>query len=90
MLRVQDAGLAGMDDHRILAWAAQNDRILLTHDCATVPAYASERVTAGQAIAGLFVLSYLFPVGQAIREIPLIVACSEQKERHGRVVYVPL
>ena len=34
---VQDVGLAGADDSDILAWAAENDRIVLTHDRATMP-----------------------------------------------------
>jgi predicted nuclease of predicted toxin-antitoxin system len=30
--RVQDVGLAGADDPEVLAWAAENNRIVLTHD----------------------------------------------------------
>ena len=51
LLRVQDIGLAGADDPEILAWAAQNNRILLTHDRATIPEYAYERVAAGETDA---------------------------------------
>jgi len=36
MVRVQDAGLAGADDPDVLAWAALNHRIVLTHDRATM------------------------------------------------------
>jgi len=32
LLRVQDVGLQTIDDPTILAWAASNGRILLTHD----------------------------------------------------------
>jgi predicted nuclease of predicted toxin-antitoxin system len=32
VVRVQDVGLAGTADPDILAWAAVNDRIILTHD----------------------------------------------------------
>jgi predicted nuclease of predicted toxin-antitoxin system len=35
IVRVQDVGLAGVGDPEILAWAAANDRIILTHDRAT-------------------------------------------------------
>ena len=41
--RVQDVGLGEADDRAILAWAAENGRIVLTHDRATMPAFASER-----------------------------------------------
>jgi len=90
ILRVQDAGLAGTDDPGILAWAAENDRIVLTHDRATMADYAYQRVTAGKSMPGMFVLNDRLPVGQAIDELLLMVACSEQAEWSGLVVYLPL
>jgi len=39
---------------------------------------------------GMFVLNDRFPVGQAIQEILLIVACSEQAEWSGLVIHLPL
>lgn len=36
ILRVQDIGLSGEDDPTVLAWAADDRRILLTHDVATI------------------------------------------------------
>ena len=32
IVRVQDVGLSGVDDPKVLAWAAQEGRIVLTHD----------------------------------------------------------
>jgi predicted nuclease of predicted toxin-antitoxin system len=32
IIRVQDVGLSGEDDPIVLEWAAQEGRILLTHD----------------------------------------------------------
>jgi hypothetical protein len=90
IVRVQDVGLAGADDPEILTWAAENNRIVLTHDRATMPDHAYERVADGQAMAGVFILNDRFPVGQAIEEILLMVACSEQSEWGGRAVHVPL
>jgi predicted nuclease of predicted toxin-antitoxin system len=40
ILRVQDVGLSGVDDPAVLAWAADDNRILLTHDVATITRYA--------------------------------------------------
>lgn len=90
IIRVQDVGLATMDDPDILAWAATNNRIVLTHDRATMPDYAYERVASGQRMTGVFILNDRFPVGQAIQEILLVVACSEQVEWSGRAVHLPL
>jgi hypothetical protein len=90
VVRVQDVGLAGADDPDILAWAAANNRIVLTHDRATLSDYAYERVAAGEEMAGVFILNDRFPVGRAIEEILLLVACTEQAEWSGRAVHVPL
>src|SRR5438477_8761211 len=90
IVRVQDVGLAGADDPDILAWAAENNRIVLTHDRATMSDHAYERVAAGEEMAGVFILNDRLPVGQAIQEILLMVACSQPGEWTGRAVHVPL
>jgi hypothetical protein len=90
LVRVRDVGLGGVDDPEVLAWAAQNDRIVLTHDRATMPDYAYERLARGESMTGVFVLNDRFPVGRAIQEILEINACSEQAEWIGRVVHLPL
>lgn len=90
LLRAQDEGLKGMADPAILGWAAHNNRIILTHDRATLADHAFQRVRTGNEMAGVFLLNDRFPVGQAIHEILLMVACSEQSEWRNRVIYVPL
>ncbi|MDJ0735109.1 MAG: DUF5615 family PIN-like protein [Nostocaceae cyanobacterium] len=40
MLPVQDISLTQIDDPTILAWAAENERIILTDDRATIPDFA--------------------------------------------------
>jgi predicted nuclease of predicted toxin-antitoxin system len=37
IVRIQDVGLGEGEDPEILAWAAENNRILLTHDQSTYP-----------------------------------------------------
>ena len=90
IVRVQDVGLTGAGDPDILTWAAANDRIILTHDRATLPDYAYERLAAGKKLPGVFIVNDRFPVGDATREILLIIAVSEQPEWSDRVVYLPL
>ena len=90
IVRAQDVGLSSADDPDILAWAAENNRIVLTHDRATMPDYAYQRVAAGELMPGAFVLNDRFPIGQAIQERLLTVACSEQAEWTGRAVHLPL
>lgn len=90
LVRVQDVGLAGAEDPDILAWAAAQDRILLTHDRATMSDWAYERVAAAQEMTGVFILSDRLPVGEAIREIFLVIACTAPAEWRGRAVCLPL
>ena len=90
IVRVQDVGLAGVGDPDILAWAAANNRIILTHDRATLPDYAFERLARSESMPGVFILNDRFPIGNAIPEIFLLLVCSEQPEWIDRVVYLPL
>jgi len=90
LVRVQDIGLEDADDPTILDWAAENNRILLTHDRATIPDFAYARLEAKEPMPGVFVLNDRLPVRQAIDELLLIDACSEQGEWNGLVLYLPL
>lgn len=85
-----EEGLAGAEDPDILAWAAEHDRIVLTHDRATMSDFAYARVAAGEAMVGVFILGDRFPVGMAIDEILLLYTCMKQEEWKGRAVHVPL
>jgi uncharacterized protein (DUF433 family)/predicted nuclease of predicted toxin-antitoxin system len=88
--RVQDVGLEEADDPTILAWAAAHNRILLTHDRATMPDFAYTRIVTGQPMPGVFVVNDRTVVRQALDELLLLDACSEQAEWAGLVVYLPL
>jgi predicted nuclease of predicted toxin-antitoxin system len=90
LYRVQDVGLEEADDPTILAWAAPNNRIVVTHDQATMPDFAYDRVGAGQPMPGVFVVPDRLAVRQVIEELLLVEACSEQAEWAGLVVYLPL
>ncbi len=90
LVRVQNVGLEEADDTAILAWAAENNRVLLTHDRATIPNFAYDRLIAKEPMPGVFVLNNRLPVRQAIDELLLIDAWSEQEEWNGLVLYLPL
>ena len=51
IVRVQDVGLSGASDPDILEWAAQEGRIVLTHDKRTMRADAIARLIARTADA---------------------------------------
>ena len=90
LLRVQDVGLREVDDPAILVWAAANERILLTHDRATMPDFAYNRLVREEPMAGMFVVNDRMPMRQAIDELLLLVDCSEQAEWKDVVLFLPL
>jgi hypothetical protein len=71
IVRVRDVGLGGTDDPDVLAWAADNDRIVLTHDRKTMPPFAYTRLANGLPMPGMFVVDDWAPVGQVIDELLL-------------------
>jgi hypothetical protein len=78
-------------DPDILAWAASEGRILLTHDRKTVPKFAYQRVRAGQPMPGVFVIrNRPNLIGQMVEEILLVVLCSSQEEWKDRVEFLPI
>ncbi len=90
IVRVQDVGLAGAGDPEVLAWAAQEDRVLLTHDASTMTRHAYERTARNDRMPGVFEVDQELPIGVAIEEILLLVECSLDGEWEGQVRYLPL
>ena len=90
IVRVQDAGLTGADDATVLAWAAERNRVLLTHDVSTLTAYAYERMSSGAAIPGVFEVSRDVSIREAVEDILLLTECSRDGEWEGQVRYLPL
>jgi len=90
IVRVQDVGLAGKDDPSILAWAAEEDRVLLTHDVSTITYFAYKRVTQGLPMPGVLEVATDMRIGQAIEDILLVVDCSLEDELEGQIQYLPL
>jgi hypothetical protein len=90
IVRVQDAGLRGATDADVLAWAADQQRILLTHDVTTLAAAAYQRIIAGLSMPGVFEISSTLAIGTAVEALALVVECSTPAEWNGRVTYLPL
>ncbi len=90
ILRVQDTPLFHGDDPAILAWAAEQGRVLLTHDVKTMTKYAYDRVAAGLPMPGVFEVNLDVPVGRMIEEVLMLAECSVEGEWEGQVRYLPL
>ena len=90
IVRVQDVGLSGADDPTVFAWAADEGRVLLTHDVATITRYAYERIRAGEPMPGVFEVNQNVRLGLAIEDLLLIAEGSLEGEWEGQVNYLPL
>lgn len=90
IIRVQDAELSGTTDAIILAWAAAQERVLLTHDRDTIPNFAYERVRAGEPMPGIFLVSDRMSKEQAIEELFMALCCLAPEECKDQVTYFPL
>jgi hypothetical protein len=90
IVRIQDVGLSGADDPTILEWAAQEGRVLLTHDVSTITRYAYKRVGAGKCMPGVFEVSRNVSIKVAVEDILLLAECSLGNEWEGQVQYLPL
>lgn len=90
VVRLQDVGPIGADDPTVLAWAAQQGRVLITHDVETVTRYARERVDAGLPMPGVIEVVASAPIGKAVEDLAVILECLGDGELHGQVLYIPL
>jgi predicted nuclease of predicted toxin-antitoxin system len=85
----REACLDRKSDPEVLAWAATERRIVVTHDRNTMTRFAHDRVREGQPMPGIFVVSREMPVGKAIADLQLLLECSEESEWDGLVVFLP-
>ena len=69
IVRVQDIGLLGKRDPEVLEWAANESRVLLTHDATTMTKHAYARVESGRQMPGLFEVGQDLPIGEAIGDL---------------------
>lgn len=90
LIRAQDVGRSGVGDPELLEWAANEARIVLTHDATTLTAYAYSRVAAGQPMPGVIEVNQRLSIARVVEDVLLISECSEPTEWENRVIYLPL
>jgi predicted nuclease of predicted toxin-antitoxin system len=90
IVRAQDVGLSGIEDPIILAWAASEGRITLTHDVSTMTAHAYARVLAGEPMPSVFEVAGNVPTAAFVEDILLLSDCSFDSESEGQVRCLPL
>jgi hypothetical protein len=73
----------------VLEWAAQERRILLTHDIETLVGYANERVAHGLPMPGVIAARDSLPVGQVIEDLLIVLSASEMSDWENLVTFLP-
>jgi len=90
IVRVQDVGLRSFRDEVVLEFAALDNRIVLSHDLASMKNHALNRLSSGLIMPGLFLIPQSVPIGVAIHEIVFVAECSRDDEWNGLIRYLPL
>ncbi|HKI37465.1 MAG TPA: DUF5615 family PIN-like protein [Gemmataceae bacterium] len=90
LMRVQDALPEGTPDPEVLAWAAAENRVLITNDRNTMVGFAYQRVGAGEPVPGLIATTNEQSIGSAIDDILVIAEYMPEEEiRDQVVVFLP-
>ena len=90
ILDVKTAGLRGTKDPALLELAAQQGRIMISHDRETMTRYFRERLDSGKSTAGLFVVPQQpSAVGEIIESLVLVWAASQAEEWWNQLLYLP-
>jgi len=84
-----EANLEGVPDPEVLAFAAIEQRILVTSDLRTMPLHFGEFLDAGGDCAGVFLVKQRAALADVIDTLLLIWAASDADEWKNRIVEIP-
>ena len=90
VVRAQDTPLYGTDDQTLLQFAADENRIVLTHDVETLVGYAWDRVRSGMPMPGVIVALTAQPIGQIIGDLEILLLASQPEEFEAQIRFLPL
>ena len=84
-----EARLRGLPDSEVLARAAQENRVLISHDRRTMPVHFATFIQ-NHVSPGVFLIAQNASVRTAIYELSWVWVCSESEEWTNRIVDLPL
>jgi hypothetical protein len=85
----EEANLRRFPDPQVLALAAQETRILVTHDRRTMPRHFADFILY-QSSPGVLIIAQTVSVRVAIEELLLVWAASDSEEWRNLIVELPL
>lgn len=83
-----EAGLEGKLDPEVLAIAAHDGRVLVTHDRKTMPTEFGDFIVT-QTSAGVLILSQKLPIADAIEALILVWEASTAEEWINQIMSIP-
>ena len=90
VVRVQDTEVYQAEDPKVLAWAADQNRILLSHDVSTLSPSAYARVSEGLSMPGVILIPDDVPIGQAINDLSIVIDVGYSDDFENKVIHLPL
>ena len=83
------ADLAGRDDREVLAIAAQEGRVLVSHDNRTMPSHFAEFISSNTS-SGVVIASQRLGIAVVVEELLLIWSSSDAEEWVNRITHLPM
>lgn len=90
VLTVQEVSLTNVDDPIVLAWAAQDERVVLTHDAKTMRRHALQRVIDALSMPGVIIVRKLAPLAVCIDDLIYVMQAGVEDDFQDQVRYIPL
>lgn len=82
------AGLEGLPDEQVLALAAGEGRILVSHDFSTMPVHFGDFISQ-QDSPGVILISQNLPISKAVEELTVVWGASEAEEWINTITWLP-
>jgi hypothetical protein len=84
-----EIGMREATDTQLLSWAAREGRIIVTHDRRTMPTHAADLMSRGTSVAGLFVVPGNLALHQVLKDLELMITCTEAGDWVNVIRYLP-
>lgn len=95
VVRLFDVGLSEAPDEVVLEWAAQQERIVLTHDVKTLVPLANARIREGLPMPGVIVVRATTTggstgaYGPVVEDLCMLLGASTPEEWEWRIARLP-
>lgn len=89
VVRIQDTDFYSAPDPAVLEWAAQEERIILTHDVQTLVNDAYRRIEQGLPMPGVILVPNTLAIGLAVHDLEITIGAGNPEDFRDRVIFIP-